>query len=163
MRVKQLIFLFVLVMAMSIATSVQATTNHKIGDTAKDFSLKTLSGKKVSLSQLRQQGHVLLMFWGAECVYCYGHIEGLNALHEKYHGKGLTVAAINIAGEYNPEIAEYVKDNNLKYLVLSDRLNNLDVAEALHVIGYPTLILISPEGKILSRGNDIPDVTKWLK
>lgn len=146
-----------------INTSIQAKLGYHVGETGPDFTLKTLAGEKFSLTQLRKKGHVLLVFWGVECVYCYSHIKDLNALHEKYHDNGLTVAAINIAGEYDPEVAEYVKDNELKYLVLSDRLNNLDVASAYHVVGYPRLILISPEGKILSIGSDIPDVSKWLE
>lgn len=164
MNLKRLTLITIVFLLNTIViASTQAKTGYHIGDTGPDFTLKTLNGEKFSLTQLREKGHVLLIFWGVECVYCYGHIKDLNALHEKYHDKGLTVAAINIAGEYDPEVAEYVKDNGLKYLVLSDRLNNLDVAEAYHVVGYPRLVLISPEGKILSIGSDIPDVMKWIK
>lgn len=144
-------------------TSAQASTGYHVGDTAPGFNLKTLNNEKVSLVQLRQKGYVLLVFWAVDCVYCYSHIKELNALHERYHAKGLTVAAINIAGEYDAEVAEYAKDNNLKYLVLSDRLNNIDVAEAYHVMGYPTFILVSPKGKIVFKGNDVPVISKWVK
>ena len=105
------------------------------GNTAPEFSLKALDGAQVSLSQLRQHGHVLLVFWAAECVYCYSHIKDFNALHARYQGKGLTVAAINIAGEYDVQVAEYVQDNQLKYRVLSDRLKNIDTAETYGVVG----------------------------
>ena len=162
-RIKSLLILLILSISALLTSPAIASTGHKVGDTGKNFTLKTLSGEKVSLLQLRQKGLVLLVFWGVECVYCYSHVKHLNAMHDEYHDKGLTIAAINIAGEYDPEVAEYVSDNKLRYLVLSDRLNNLDVAEAYRVIGYPFLILVSPEGKILFRGNDIPDVTKWLK
>lgn len=148
---------------MFVSAPLLAKTGYHVGDTAPDFSLKTLAGDKVSLSSLRSKGHVLLVFWAVECVYCYAHIDDFNALHEKYHGKGLTVAAINVAGEYDVEIAEYVKDNQLKYLVLSDRLNNLDAAEAYHVVGTPTLVLVSPEGKVVFYGYNVPDVSKWIK
>lgn len=149
--------------ALLSASVAQAKTGYHVGDTGADFSLKTLSGEKYSLAQLRQKGHVLLVFWGVECVYCFSHIKELNALHEKYNDKGLTVAAINIAGEYDPQVAEYVSDNKLKYLVLSDRLNNLDVAEAYHVAGYPTFILVSPQGKILFKDNNVPDIARFVK
>ena len=148
---------------LTTVTSLHAKTGYHVGDTAPEFTLKTLAGDKVSLNSLRKSGHVLLVFWAVECVYCYAHIKDFNALHEKYHDKGLTVAAINVAGEYDVEVAEYVKDNQLKYLVLSDRLNNLDAAEAYHVVGTPTLVLVSPEGQVVFYGYIVPDVSKWVK
>lgn len=142
---------------------IHAETGHKVGQTAPGFELTSLEGSKVSLASLTQKGHVLLVFWATECVYCYAHIKDFNALHDQYHGKGLTVAAINVAGEYEQEVREYAQSNGLKYLVLADRLNNLDVAEAYQVFGTPTLVLISPENRVLFYGHNLPDISKWLK
>ncbi len=144
-------------------TSSYAETGHRVGQSAPGFTLSSLEGGEVSLNALTQQGHVLLIFWATECVYCYAHIEDFNALHDRYHGQGLTVAAINIAGEYEQEVREYVRSNGLKYLVLADRLDNLDVAEDYHVVGTPTLVLVSPENRVLFYGHILPDVGKWLK
>ncbi len=141
---------------------VQATVGYKVGNTAPEFKLKTLDKKEYSLSGLRKKGHVLLVFWAVECVYCYAHIKEFNRTNDEFKDK-LTIAAINIGGEYPVEVAEYVKDNNLKYLVLSERLNNLDVGEKYHVLGTPTLVLVSPQGKVLFYGHNLPDLTKWLK
>jgi len=140
-----------------------AETGHKVGQTAPGFELTSLEGSKVSLTSLTQKGHVLLVFWATECVYCYAHIKDFNALHDQYHGKGLSIAAINVAGEYEQEVREYAQSNGLKYLVLADRLNNLDVAEAYQVFGTPTLVLISPENRVLFYGHNLPDMRKWLK
>ncbi|MDZ7804849.1 TlpA disulfide reductase family protein [Thiohalophilus sp.] len=140
-----------------------AETGHRVGQTAPGFELTSLEGDKVSLDSLTQQGHVLLVFWATECVYCYAHISDFNALHDHYHDRGLTVAAINIAGEYAQEVREYARSNDLKYLVLADRLDNLDVAEDYHVVGTPTLVLVNPENRILFYGHNLPDVGKWLK
>lgn len=141
---------------------VNATVGYKVGNTAPDFKLKTLTGVTHSLLSLRKQGHVLLAFWAVECVYCYAHIKEFNRVHDEFKGK-LTVAAINIGGEYPIEVAEYVKDNKLKYLVLSERLNNLDVGESYHVLGTPTIVLVSPKGKVLFYGHRVPDLSKWIK
>jgi len=143
--------------------NASAQTGHNVGDTAPEFKLKTLAGKTTTLADLRAKGHVLLVFWAAECVYCFAHIKDFNALHDQYNGKGLTVAAINIGGEYEKEISDYTKENNLRYLVLANRLDNLDVAEAYRAVGTPTLVMVSPAGKILFRGHQPPDVTQWLK
>lgn len=152
-----LIFLFCLVIFQA-----QATVGYKVGNTAPEFELKTLSATSHSLSSLRKKGHVLLAFWAVECVYCYAHIKEFNHAHDEFKDK-LTVAAINIGGEYPVEVTEYVKDNGLKYLVLSERLKNLDVGELYHVLGTPTLVLISPQGKVLFYGHRMPDLKRWLK
>lgn len=157
------IFLIVFLVNTIAVNTAQAEIGYHVGDTAPGFTLKTLKGNKVSLDNLRKNGPVLLVFWAVECVYCYSHISDFNALHDQYHDKGLTVAAINVAGEYDPEVAEYVKDNQLRYLVLSDRLNNIDVANAYHVVGTPTMAVVSPQGKVVYYGYDIPDVSQWLK
>ena len=132
-----------------------AETGHKIGQTAPGFELMSLEGDKVSLESLTRKGHVMLVFWATECVYCYAHIKDFNNLHDKYHDKGLTVAGINVAGEYEKEVREYATGNGLKYMLLAERLNNLDVAEAYNVVGTPTLVLISPDGKVLYYGYQI--------
>ena len=164
MNLKPLTLLFTFLLLNTVAiTTPNAKTGYHVDDTAPGFTVKSLSGDKVSLASLSKKGHVLLVFWAVECVYCYSHIKDFNALHEKYNDKGLTIAAINVAGEYDVEVAEYVKDNSLKYLVLSDRLNNIDVAEAYHVVGTPTLILVSPEGKVVFYGYQVPDISKWIK
>ena len=161
---KKFKILFVSLFLLSFQVSAEPVeTGHKVGMQAPSFELKALDGQQYSLNQLRKQGHVLLVFWATECVYCYAHVADFKKLHQQYNGHGLTLAAINIAGEYDPEIKEYVKDNELNYLVLSDRLNNLDVAEAYRVFGTPTMVLVSPGGKILYRGHEIPDLDKWVK
>jgi peroxiredoxin len=134
----------------------------KPGQQAPRFELKQLDGPKVSLDQLLAKGHVMLVFWETQCVYCYAHIQDFNAIQRTYHDKGLTVAAINFLGEYEREIRNYVKDNNVQYLVLADRLNNIDVAHDYKVIGSPTIVLIAPDGRILYYGYQLPDISQWL-
>ena len=141
---------------------VHAEVGYKVGNTAPAFELKGLDNKAYSLSTLRKKGHVLLVFWAVECVYCYAHIKEFNHAYEKYKDK-LTIAAINIGGEYPVEVAEYVKDNSLKYLVLSERLNNLDVGERYRAVVTPTIVLVSQKGTVLYYGHRMPDLTQWLK
>ena len=149
-------------LCLMLSAPLFAAMGLKVGDVAPEFALKDLQGKVHTLTELRKQGHVFLVFWATECVYCYAHIKDFNQLQEKYRGK-VTVTAINIAGEYDKEVARYVKDNGVKYLTLSDRLKNLDASEAYHVMCTPTLVLVSPEGKVLYYGYKIPDLQRWIK
>lgn len=148
-------------MMFGVMSSISAA-GLKPGDMAPGFTLQSLDGPKVSLQGLLAKGHVMLIFWETQCVYCYSHINDFNALHRQYQNKGLTIAAINFLGEYEAEIREYVTDNKLEYLILADRLNNIDVAEAYKVIGSPTIVMIAPDGKVLSYGHKIPNVATWI-
>ncbi len=140
----------------------QATVGYKVGNTAPEFKLKSLDGNRHSLTSLRDKGDVLLVFWAVDCVYCYAHIKHFNRAYEQFKDK-LTIAAINVGGEYKKEVEEYVKDNKLKYLILSERLNNLDVAQSYHVLGTPTVVLVSKKGKVLFYGHSVPDLKRWIK
>lgn len=136
---------------------------YRPGQQAPEFNLKSLAGKSYTLAALRKKGHVLLVFWAVDCVYCYAEVKYLNAMQKKYNNKGLTIAAINIGAEYNDDVAEYVKDNNIKYLILANRLDNLDVGEAYHSVVTPTIVLVSPQGKVVFYGHSLPDISKYIK
>lgn len=134
----------------------------KPGTKAPHFKLKNLDGQTITLAGLLSKGHVMLVFWELECVYCFSHIKDFNTLQEKYRDKGLTIAGINFLGEYDDDVSAYARDNNVRYMLLANRLDNIDVAEAYKVIGSPTIVLISPEGQILSYGYKIPDLSRYL-
>ena len=155
-----------ILLTMLMLVSVIAQTHAalpKPGDVAPEFKLKNLQGKMISLSGLLAKGHVMLVFWEPECVYCFSHIKDFNALQEKYRTKGLTIAAINFLGEYEDDIREYAKSNGVKYMMLAERLNGIDVAEAYKVIGSPTIVVIAPDKKILFYGFKLPDLGQWIK
>lgn len=154
------IFRIILMIFTVFCTNAHAVLN--VDDQAPSFTLKSLDGDQVSLKSLRSSGLVMLVFWTTECVYCYMHIKDFNELQEKYRDKGLTIAAINFAGEHEQEVRDYVSENKLKYLMLTDRLKNIDVAQHYEVIGTPTIVLVSRDGKILFYGYNIPDLKKWI-
>lgn len=155
----------ILLLASNTVYSVEnkQKIGYKVGQVAPEFKLKSLAGKTFTLASLREKGHVMLVFWAVECVYCYAHVKDFNDLHAKYNNKGLTIAAINIGAEYNDDIAEYVKDNNIKYLILSNRLDNLDAGEAYHAIVTPTMVVVDPKGKVVFYGHSVPKLSEFIK
>ena len=157
----RLCFSFLLTILLSF--SMLSHAGLKVGEVAPDFSLQSLDGPSVSLTALTSKGHVMLIFWETECVYCFMHINDFNALHDKYKEKGLTVAAINFLGEHEMAIREYVNDNKLKYLMLADQVKNIDVASDYKVIGSPTIVVIAPDRKVLYYGHKVPEISDWIK
>jgi len=135
----------------------------EVGHVAPKFTLKSLDGPDISLKELSAKGHVMLVFWETECVYCYMHIRDFNSLHQKYKDKGLTIAAINFLGEHEAAIREYVNDNQIKYLIFTDRGKSIDVASDYKVIGSPTIVVVAPDQRILYYGHKVPDIRTWIK
>ena len=165
LNIKTLLLVAIFSLASNTVFSVESKPQigYKVGQIAPEFKLKSLDGKTHTLASLRKNGHVMLVFWAVECVYCYAHVPDFNAMHAKYANKGLTVAAINIGAEYDEDVAEYVKDNNIKYLILSNRLDNLDAAEAYHSVVTPTTVLVDPNGKIVFYGHSVPKLSQFIK
>lgn len=154
----------ILLLASLFSQSALAESAPKPGQVAPDFTLKTLSGKSVQLARLIRKGPVMLVFYETQCVYCFSHIGEFNALHDRYHAKGLSILAINYVGEYIADIRTYARDNKLRYTVIADKIPSIDVAEAYHVVGSPTIVVIDTSGKIVYYGYKLPsDVGKWLK
>jgi len=155
----------ILGLAANPAFSVESKQpiGYKVGQVAPEFKLKSLDGETHTLASLRKKGHVMLVFWAVDCVYCYVHVKDFNALHAKYNNKGLTIAAINIGAEYDEDVAEYVKDNSIKYLILSNRLDNLDAGEAYHAVVTPTMVVVDPAGKVVFYGHSVPKLSKFIK
>ena len=157
-RPRHVLFILLLLSALP----AWADVTPKLGQPAPGFSLKTMSGDTVTLKALTRKGPVMLVFYETQCVYCYTHINEFNALHDKYHNKGLSIVAIDYVGEYIADVKAYAKDNGLKYTVITDKLASIDVAEAYHVVGSPTIV-VDTKGNIVFYGYTIPDISKWIK
>src|SRR3954451_16925517 len=56
------------------------------GDVAPDFTLRTLDGDKLSLSDFEEHKNVVLTFGSATCPITLGSIGGLKNLYDKYRG-----------------------------------------------------------------------------
>ncbi|MCC6970415.1 MAG: TlpA family protein disulfide reductase [Phycisphaerales bacterium] len=118
----------------------------RAGDAAKDFALKDADGKVWKLADFK--GRVLLMdFWATWCGPCKAAMPKIQALHEKYKDKKVTIAGVNTWERGKDEKAvKYMQDQKYTYTCL---LGGDDLASSYNVPGIPTLILVDGEGKIL--------------
>lgn len=152
--------------------------------------MKSLAGKEVDLS--KYQGKVLLVVNVASACGATPQYEQLEALHEKYHDKGLTVLGFpcNQFGMQEPgsaaEIAEFCKST---YKVQFDMFEKVDVNGEKTAGIFKTLkdqagkvnadaagdvkwnfekFLVGKDGKVVARFRtgvkpDAPDVVKAIE
>jgi thiol-disulfide isomerase/thioredoxin len=129
---------------------------------APDFTLESLDGKNVSLSDLRGKA-VLLNFWATWCVPCKIEMPWLVDLQAKYGPQGFQIIGVAMDDSSKEDIAKFAKDMSVNYPVL---LGKNAVADAYAVPAMPESFFIGRDGKIVDkiiglRGkSDIEDAIK---
>ena len=112
---------------------------------AADWKLQGLDGKTHALAEYRGKV-VVLDFWYRGCGWCIKAMPQLNALAEQFAGRPVAVLGMNT--DRNEADAKLVVDvMGLKYATLRAE----GIPEKYGVQGFPTLILIDPEGKVPRR------------
>ena len=146
-RVELFVVLFLLLfVCCSLAPQKQT------GGDASDFSLESVGGATVSLSDYKGSD-VILFFWTTWCPHCRKRLVDLNEKYEDMVASGIKLISIDV-GE-SKSIAKRFRDKySLAYPVLLDY--NKRVAIEYGVIGVPTTILISKDGKILKSSTILP-------
>lgn len=112
---------------------------------APDFTLKNLDGKDVSLKDFRGK-YVVLDFWGSWCGWCIKGMPAMKEAYSKYKGK-LEIIGVD-CGDTPEQWRDAVTKHQLPWInVYNPRESNL--TEQYAVQGFPTKVIVSPEGKIV--------------
>lgn len=114
------------------------------GAQAPDFTLKDLQGKPLALSSLRGK-YVVLDFWGSWCGWCVKGIPDMKRYYEKYRDK-MEILGIDCRDKEEVWKAA-VEKHALPWLHVRNE-GDPDVSLLYAVSGYPTKIVVDPEGKI---------------
>jgi len=139
-----------------------AATNYQSGDTAPDFSLRTLDGGSVHLSDYRGQV-VLLNFWAKWCAPCRVEMPWLVEFDRQYRAQGLQIVGVNLddTGTSYDSIAAFARERGVTYPIL---LGNSTVADAYGGVRFmPETFFIAPDGKILSSSYGITTREEFQK
>ncbi|WP_373047737.1 TlpA disulfide reductase family protein [Vulgatibacter sp.] len=117
MKIRNLLArLLPLVLVLGFATSAVAQDRPQ----AADFSLRTLGGERLKLSEM-QGKVVILSFWATWCAPCKQELPVLQKLLEKYGKDGLEVLAVNIDDPKTvAEVRRFVADRKLTMKVPLD-------------------------------------------
>lgn len=122
----------------------EAQENISEGNLAPDFTLKDLQGNDLSLSSLRGK-YVVLDFWGSWCGWCIKGIPDMKKYYEKYRDK-MEILGIDCR-DTEEKWKEAVEKYELPWLHVRNT-GTPDVSILYAISGYPTKIVIDPEGKI---------------
>ena len=129
-----------------------------------DFKLPDLSGKMVSLHDI-DADVILLDFWGSWCQPCRKSVPHLIEIQKKFAGKRVQVIGIACekaaaTRDRQASAAKAVQELGINYpVLLSSRDGTCPLQQALQIQFYPTMVLVSRDGKLLAREHGATDVT----
>jgi peroxiredoxin len=125
------------------------TLNGQVkGAEAPDFSLPTVDGKQVKLSDLRGKA-VLLNFWATWCGPCKVEIPWFTELQQQYGSQGLVVIGVSMDDDPKKDVPKFAQDNKIGYPIL---VGNEKVADQYGgVEGLPVTFYIDRSGKIVKK------------
>lgn len=126
--------------AESMAAAKQAA-----GTIAPDFTLNDPTGKPLSLSSLRGK-YVVLDFWGTWCGWCIRGIPKMKEYYSKYKNQ-FEILSID-CNESKEKWLAGLKKYEMPWLHVYNP-DNTSVREDYAIQGYPTKIIVGPDGKII--------------
>ncbi len=124
----------------AISSKLQAA-----GREAPDFTLNDLNGKPLALSSLRGK-YVVLDFWGSWCVWCIKGFPEMKNYYNKYKGK-FEILGVD-CNDTEEKWKDAVKKHELPWLHVYNTSDS-KVLEDYGVQGFPTKIIIDPQGNIV--------------
>jgi peroxiredoxin len=127
-----------------VAARSERSPSPQAGFAAPDFTLETLDGKTVSLSDLRGQA-VLINFWATWCPPCRAEMPAIQQVYEQYRDQGFTVLAVDLQ-EGDAQVAAFVEELGLTFPILMDREGT--VAGRYQVKALPSTFFVDREGVI---------------
>lgn len=125
------------------AEKLQDSLKEKV---APDFTLPNQDGEPVSLSQFRGKW-VILDFWGSWCGWCIKGFPALKEAYKKYEGK-VEVLGID-CGDSQEAWKAAIKRFELPWVQVYNAESETSVDKAYGIQGFPTKMIVSPEGKIV--------------
>ena len=124
------------------------------GKAAPDFTLATLDGNKVKLSDFRGKA-VLLNFWATWCPPCKVEMPWFEQLQKQYASDGLVVLGVAMDDSEPATIAKFASDLGVNYPVL---LGTDQVSDDYGDVQYlPTTFYIARDGTIMDKMTGLLD------
>lgn len=164
---RRIILMTILAAAFSVAMS--GCKKSQSASSFQSVPMKSLEDKDVTVADYRGKV-VLVNFWATWCDPCRIEIPWLIEMQSKYADKGFTVLGIAMDEEGKPVVAPFVAKERYAVNGQKEPMNypvvvgNEKVAEKFGgLLGYPTSILISRDGKVLKRTTGLIDYDTTTK
>lgn len=98
---------------------------------------------------------VLLDFWFIGCGPCHADLPTVKTTHQAFRERGFSVISIHNKSQSAEAVAAHAKEHEMTFPIVVDNSEGSILADygKLGVIGYPSYLLIDPNGRILINDN----------
>jgi peroxiredoxin len=116
------------------------------GVKAPEFDLKTLDGKRFSLSDQLPRGPVVVVFFKVSCPTCQYALPFYERLYKAYGSKGVTL--VGISQNDAKDTAAFNKEFGITFPALLDDARSYPASNAYGLTNVPTIFWIAQDGEI---------------
>ena len=131
----------------SIAASLEPAVGLTEGSRAPDFTVRTVAGESITLSELRGKA-VLLNFWGTWCGPCRREMPEFQRAYDRFSQDGFEIVAIAFNDTFEA-IASFRDEFGLSFPLALDETGELNDAYGIQT--RPSSFLLDADGVILAR------------
>jgi len=132
------------VLLAALLAGCLAAANAAAPQPAPDFTLKSLSGENLKLSELRGQV-VLVNFWASWCGPCRQEMPLLDEMYQRYQKLGFTILGVNVE-EDTAAAQAILKDHPVHFPVLFDPQST--ASKLYNLNAMPTTVLVDRSGNV---------------
>jgi len=118
----------------------------EVGHPAPDFTLPTLTGNTVRLSEFRGKKMVLINFWATWCAPCRLEMPTMEKAYQKYKGNGLEILAVSVDAGPKSAVKNFMDELRLTFPALLDP--KMQVLHLYRLSAIPASFLIDKGGII---------------
>ncbi|ASS75075.1 hypothetical protein CIG75_08845 [Tumebacillus algifaecis] len=153
-RTKVITIVVLFIAALGILAAVvnfnqnDGAVSLEMGHTAPDFTLETLDGKEVSLSDYRGKV-VMINVWASWCEPCRNEMPAIEKAYETYQDQGLVVLGVNLKEKRVP-IQGFADTYDLTFPILLDVEGHVGM-DLYKVKPIPTTFFVDRDGVLRHR------------
>lgn len=153
-RINKTSYLILLIGAIWIVVSAslpggasgKAIAAPQKGFLAPDFSLETLDGETIILSELRGNP-ILLNLWASWCGPCRLEMPAMERVYQEYKDEGFIILALNVTSQDSVSAAQnFVLEHGLTFPILLDHTGS--VSQLYQLKAFPSSFFIDRDGII---------------
>jgi peroxiredoxin len=154
-REKLYLFVWIGILLLFVSTPVRAQEDHWEalgvnrfeGVPPPDFTLPSLNGKSITLSELKGKV-VLINFWATWCPPCKLEMPSMERVYRKFKHNGFTILAVDIM-EKPETVKKFAREYKLSFPILLDATGEVSAKYMANAI--PTSYIVDKKGNAVGR------------